>query len=80
MKISFGLNWTNILKANIHWDQDFRRFSQTPSLIGIRKSAKFRATIEAAIQRARIRKPSGWEDDDNSNQKLGVRTGGHYSI
>ena len=34
-KISFALRHTNLLKATIHWAQDFRRISRTPSLIGI---------------------------------------------
>ena len=57
-KISFGLRWTNLLKSTIHWAQDFRKISQTPSPIGIINAAKFRAAIEAAIQRAMIRKHS----------------------
>ena len=59
-KISFGLRWTNLLKGTIHWAQDFRRISQTPSIIIISNATKFRAAIEAARQRARIRTPSGW--------------------
>ena len=55
-KISFGLRWTNILKATSHWDQDFRNIIQTLSLIGISKAELFFATIEAARKRARIRK------------------------
>ena len=55
-KISFGLRQTNILKATIHWAQDFRRISWTPSPIGISNTAKFRAAIEAARNRTRIRK------------------------
>ena len=47
-KIIFGLRRTNPLKANIHWDQDFRRISWIPSLIGISKATKLRAEIEAA--------------------------------
>ena len=57
-KISFGLLWTNLMKANIHWSQDFRRISQTSSLIGISKSAKFFVVIVSARQRARIRNHS----------------------
>ena len=34
-KISFGLRWTNLLKATICWAQDFRRITRTPSLIVI---------------------------------------------
>ena len=57
-KISFGLCWTNILQVTIHWAQEFRRIIWTPSLIGISNAAKFRAAIEAARQRASIRKHS----------------------
>ena len=49
---------TNFLKATIHWTQDSRRISQTPSLISISNAAKFRAVIEAARQRDRISKHS----------------------
>ena len=34
-KISFALRLNNLLKATMHWDQDFKRIIQTPSLIGI---------------------------------------------
>ena len=54
-KISFGLRRTNILKATIHWAQDFRRIRRIPSLIGISDAAKFRAAIKAARKRAMIR-------------------------
>ena len=52
--ISFGLCRTNSLKATIHWDQDFRRISQTLSLIIISNAAEFCAAIEAKKKRARI--------------------------
>ena len=55
-KARFSLRRTNLLKANIHWAQDFSRISRKPSLIGISNAAKFHAAIEAARQRARIRK------------------------
>ena len=57
-KTSFDLRWTNLMKANIHWDQDFSRIIWTPSLIGISNAAKFHAAIEAARQSYRIRKHS----------------------
>ena len=66
-KISFGLPRTNILKATINWSQDFRSISPTPSLIGIRNAAKLRASIEAARQRARIRKHSLDKSDSLRN-------------
>ena len=46
-KISFGLRWTNLLKAIIHWAQDFMGISPTTSLIGISKTAELCAAIEA---------------------------------
>ena len=55
-KISFGSSETNLLKANIHWAQDFMMIIQTPSLISISNAAEFRAAVEAAWQRDRIRK------------------------
>ena len=57
-KIIFALRRTNLLKATIHWAQEFRRISRTPSLIGINNPSKLRAVIEAARQRSRIRKHS----------------------
>ena len=57
-KISSGLHRTNLLKLPIHWAQDFRRISRTPLPIGISNAAEFHASIEAARQRARIRKCS----------------------
>ena len=77
-KISFGLRWTNLMKATINLAQDFRRISQTPSLIGISNAAKSRAVIEAAIQKARIKTHSGWEEDITSNKNMGVILGGPY--
>ena len=53
--ISFGLRRTNLLKATIHWAQEFRRISRTPSLIGISNDSGFCAAIEAARHMARIR-------------------------
>ena len=55
-KISFGLCRTNLLKATIHWAQDFSKIGRTPSPICISNAAKFCAAIEAAKQRASIRK------------------------
>ena len=55
-KISFGLRRTNLLKVTIHWSQDFKRISRTPSLIDISNSPNFRAEIEATRQRDSIRK------------------------
>ena len=57
-KISFDLSRTNLLKATIHWDQDFRRISQAPSLISISNIVELGASIEAVMHVARIRKHS----------------------
>ena len=65
-KISFGLHWTNLLKANIHWSQDFSRISWTTSLIGIINADEFHTEIEAASQMARIRKHRLEESDSLS--------------
>ena len=48
----------NIMKATIHWSQDFSSISWKPSIIGISNAAKFHAAIEAAKKRYRIRKYS----------------------
>ena len=66
-KIRFGLRWTNLLKATFHWDQDFRKISRKTSIIGIINNSKFRAEIEAARQRARIRK-HGLEESASLNK------------
>jgi hypothetical protein len=34
-KIVFGLRRTNLLKATVHWVQDFRRISRDPSILDI---------------------------------------------
>ena len=47
-EIIFGLHRTNLLKATIHWAQDFRRISRTPSLFEIRKAAVFCTVVVAA--------------------------------
>ncbi len=55
-KIIFGLRRTNLLKATVHWAQDFRRISRAPTLDGIGAMPDFKAAIETAKQRAQIRK------------------------
>ena len=57
-KIISDLYRTNLLKATIHWAQDFRRISQTPPLIGIRNAAEFCTIVEAESKRARIKNHS----------------------
>ena len=56
--INFGLRRINLLKVTIQWDQDLRSIISTPSQIGISNADKFRAEIESARQRSRIRKHS----------------------
>ena len=62
-KIIFGLRRTNLLKATIHWAQDFRRISREPSLDGIENMRGFKVAIETAKQRAKIRKYNSEESD-----------------
>jgi hypothetical protein len=47
-KITFGLRQTNLLKATIHWAQDFRRISRVPTLDNIADQAEFREALETA--------------------------------
>jgi hypothetical protein len=44
-KIVFGLRQTNLLRATVHWAQDFRRISRGPTLDGIRAMPDFKAAI-----------------------------------
>ena len=62
-KIIFGLRRTNLLKATVHWVQDFRRITKTPSLDGIPNMNTFKDVIERARQRAQIRKHNSEESD-----------------
>ena len=48
-KIVFGLRQTNLLRATVHWAQDFRRISRVPTLDGIGAMPDFKAAIEMAI-------------------------------
>jgi hypothetical protein len=62
-KIIFGLRRTNLLKAAIHWAQDFRRISRPVLLDPAMNKAGFRVQIEEARQRAVIRKHNAEESD-----------------
>lgn len=62
-RITFGLRRTNLLKAVIHWAQDFRRISREVTLDGIADADEFKAAIEIAAQRAKIRKHNADESD-----------------
>jgi hypothetical protein len=55
-KIAFGLPWANLLKATVHWAQDFLRISWEPSLNGIEDMLDFKAAMETAKQSAHIPK------------------------
>ncbi len=65
-KIVFGLRQTNLLRATVHWAQDFRRISRAPTLDGIGAMPDFKAAIETAKQRAQIRKHNAEESDSLS--------------
>jgi hypothetical protein len=62
-KIIFGLRRTNLLKATIHWAQDFRRISRVPTLDDIADQAEFREALETARLRAQIRRHNAEESD-----------------
>jgi hypothetical protein len=51
-KIVSGLRRTNLLKATVHWAQDFLRISRAPTLDGIGAMPDFKAAIETAKKRA----------------------------
>jgi hypothetical protein len=65
-RIMFGLRRTNLLKATIHWAQDFRRISREVTLDDVADAADFRAQIETARLRAQIRKHNAEESDSLS--------------
>jgi hypothetical protein len=65
-KIVFGLRQTKLLRATIHWAQDFRRINRAPTLDGIGAMPDFKAAIETAKQRAQIRKHNAEESDSLS--------------
>jgi hypothetical protein len=55
-KITFGLRRTNLVKASVHWIQDFGRISREPSLDGIHNAEEFLQVTDASRMRARMRK------------------------
>jgi hypothetical protein len=57
------LRRTNLLKATIHWAQDFRRISRVPNLDNIADQAEFREALETARLRAQIRRHNAEESD-----------------
>jgi hypothetical protein len=62
-KIIFGLRRTNLLKAAIHWAQDFRRISGVPNLDDVADQAEFREALETARLRAQMRRHNAEESD-----------------
>ena len=62
-RIIFGLRRTNLLKATIHWAQDFRRISKEVTLKDTVDAAEFRVQLETARQRALIRGHNAEESD-----------------
>ena len=64
-RITFGLRRQNLLKSTIHWVQDFRRISRSPTLAAITDVNDFRAKIQTARERALVRK-SRTEDSTSS--------------
>ena len=66
-KIVFGLRRTNLLRATVHWAQDFHRIGRAPTLNGIGAMPDFKAAIETAKQRAQIRKLNAEELDSLGN-------------
>jgi hypothetical protein len=64
-RITFGLRRQNLLKSTIHWVQDFRRISRSPTLDDITDVNNFRAKIQTARERALVRK-SRTEDSSSS--------------
>ena len=71
-RIIFGLLRANLLKATVHWAQDFRRISREVTLDQVADAAEFRAQIETARQRAQIRKHNA-EESDGLSKKLPIR-------
>ena len=46
-RITFGLRRQNLLKSTIHWVQDFRRVSRTPTLNAITDVNDFRTKMQS---------------------------------
>ena len=64
-KVIFGLRRTNLLKAIVHWVQDFRRISREPTLDGIANKADFWAKIKMSRLRAMI-----WKNNRDESESL----------
>jgi hypothetical protein len=55
-RITFGLRRQNLLKSAIHWVQDFRRISRTPTLDDVTDVQDFRTKIQTARERSLVRR------------------------
>ena len=63
-KIHFGIRRTKLLKALVHWIQDFYRVSETPNIDGLTQDT-FKDALQIALARADIRKSI--KDNTSSN-------------
>ena len=50
-----GLRRLKLLQALVHWVQDFRRVSETPTIVGLNANT-FKSALSRALDRATIRK------------------------
>jgi hypothetical protein len=55
-RITFGLRRQNLLKSTIHWVQDFRRISRTPTLVDVTDINDFKMKIQTARERSQVRR------------------------
>lgn len=65
-RIIFGTRKTKLLKAAIHWVQDFYRISATPSVVGLSENT-FKAELDTALARASIRDNMSKNTSTNSD-------------
>ena len=65
-RIIFGTKRTKLLKATIHWVQDFFRISSTPSVVGL-SELTFKAELDTSLARASIRENMSKNTSCNSD-------------
>ena len=53
-RINFGIRRTKKLKSMVHWSQDFKRISYTPSIAGLTETLFLKALLTAS-ERADVR-------------------------
>ena len=58
-RVIFGLRRIRHLIGLIHWVQDFRRVGEEPTIAGFVNAERFREALEAAFDRADVRKIEG---------------------